>query len=332
MKLLVTGATGFLGANLVRHLLARGDEVVAVLRRPNLCTEGLPLTLRTTSLTDVEGLTRDAEGCAGIFHIAGTFDTSPEGGPRMQTLHVDATRALIEAGRRAGVPRFVYCSSSVTVGFGDADHPGDEDTPIDPTPIYGVSGLLRAYYETKREGEAVTRDAGGVVVCPDYVIGPWDLKPTSGELLLQIARGWVPVHPRGGKCFIDVGDCVIGHVRALEVGVPGRRYLLGNHNLSYRAFMTLCAEAAGTRPPVLPLPDPVARVGGLVGKALSRVDPHRFAGLNPNLLLATQQARYRSGRRSWEELGVPRTPMETSIRGALAWFRDHGYLDRRRPR
>lgn len=324
MRYLVTGGTGFVGANVVRHLLARGDEVVCVVRKPNLCLEGLPVRLDTTGITDAEGLTRAAEGCAGIFHIAGSFQTGPGGEQAMLLLHLDATRALLQAGRAVGA-RVLFCSSSVTVGFGGRDQPGDEDTPVDADAIYGQRGGLRAYYDTKLAAEAMVGEAGGVVVNPDYVLGAWDIKPTSGQLLLSVARGWVPLYPRGGKCFIDADDCAAGHLAAMDRGRPGRRYLLGNHNLSYREFMTVVAELAGRQPPRIPLPNLGLRAVGRLGSLLQRVDPHRFVGLDSAVLLAMQQERYRSGRRSWDELGVPRTPIHETVEKALGWFRTHGY-------
>lgn len=325
MRYLLTGATGFVGANVVRHLLARGDEVVCVVRKPNLCIEGLPVQLATVSLTDVDGLARAMEGCAGVFHVAGTFDPGPEGEALMRQIHVDATRALLAAMGRAGVGRMVLCSSSITVGFGPIDAPGDEDSPLDPDRVYGRAGALRVYYDSKLESERLAAEAGQVIVNPDYVLGAWDVKPTSGQLLLSVAQGRMPVHPKGGKCFVDADDCAIGHLRAMELGQPGRRYLLGNHNASYREFMSIVAEVAGRRPPMLPVPDLALGLVGRVGRLLQRFDAHRFAGLDPYVLRAMREARYRSGRRSWEELGVPRTPLRDTVVKALEWFRAHGY-------
>lgn len=325
MKYLLTGGTGFVGANVVRHLLARGDTVRCVVRKPNMCLEGLDVELVTPSVTDVDALAHAAEGCDGIFHIAGIFDPSPGGEELMRSLHVDATRALCAAATKAGVPKLLVCSSSVTVGFGTREAPGDEETPFDPGKIYGHKGALRVYHDTKLASEQVGAEWGAVIVNPDYVLGAWDVKPTSGQLLVQIAKGWVPAYPKGGKCFIDADDCAVGHLAAMDKGQPGRRYLLGNHNLSYREFMTLCAEVAGTRAPFIPVPGRALGLAGRVGSLLQRYDSHRFAGLDRHVLSAMQQGRYRTGRRSWDELGVPRTPMRQTVEAALAWFRANGY-------
>lgn len=326
MRVFVTGATGFVGANVVRALLTRGDTAVCPVRKSNRCVEGLALTLIAGDLTDRVAMARAMAGCDGVLHVAGTFEPGPGGPERMRALHVDATAALLGAAKDVGITRFVTCSSSVTVGFGSRDRPGDEETPYNATAIYGATGGFRAYHDTKLESEQITADAGGIIVNPDYVLGAWDVKPTSGQLLVSIANGIVPAYPKGGKCFIDAGDCAIGHILALERGVPARRYLLGNWNASYREFMTLCAQAAGRRPPLIAVPSRLISVAGRVGSLLQRFDPHRFVGLDGHVLLAMQQERYRTGRRAQVELGLPMTPLADSVAAALGWFRENGYV------
>lgn len=329
MKVFVTGGTGFIGANLIRHLVARGDEVVALVRKANMVLEGLPIQLVEAPITDADALAPLVRGCGGIYHVAGLFDASPGGARRMREIHVYGTQALLRAAEREGVPRLVVCSSSVTVGFGPREAPGDEDTPLDPGAIYGTSGALRTYHDTKLQSEQLAASWGGVeavIVNPDYILGAWDVKPTSGQLIVTMAKSpFLPVYPKGGKCFQDADDCAIGHILAMEKGVPGRRYLLGNENLSYQEFMTMVAEVTGKRPPILPLPDLALGLAGAVGERLLALDPHRFAGLDPNVLRSMRQQRYRSGRRAVDELGVPTTPIRESVEKAYRWFVDHGY-------
>ena len=329
MKVLVTGGTGFIGANLIRHMLARGDEVVALVRKPNLALEGLPIRLSTAAITDADALAAELDGCEGIYHVAGLFDPAPGGQARMREIHVTGTQALLRAAEKTGVRRIVVCSSSVTVGFGPRDRPGDEDSPLDPDAIYGKKGALRAYYSTKLQSEQLAfgwRSIEAVVVNPDYILGAWDIKPTSGALIVTMAKQpWVPVYPKGGKCFQDADDCALGHIYAMERGVSGRRYLLGNENLSYLEFMTLVAEVVGKQPPRLAVPDWALALSGRVGGRLAAIDPHRFAGLDPDVLQSMRQERYRSGRRAREELGVPATPIREAVEKAYRWFREHGY-------
>lgn len=331
MKIFLTGATGFLGANVLRLLLAEGHAVVCPVRSPNRCVEGLPATLVRLPLAEgpaeEAALAEAMRGCDGLMHVAGLFDPSPGGEARMWAVHVGATRALLRAAEAAGVRRFLYCSSSVTVGFGPKAAPGDEDSPLDADLVYGRANPLRAYHDSKAAGEALALSAAGVeglVVNPDYIIGPWDTKPTSGQLILAMGKGWVPVYPRGGKCFQGAEDCARGHLLALERGAAGRRYLLGSHNLSYREFMGMVAEVVGRPAPFLPLPRRATAALGWAGARLQRIDAHRFAGLDGRVLGAMQQDRYRSGRRAEEELGLVARPLRESVEAAWRWFLAQG--------
>ncbi len=333
MRVCVTGATGFIGANLVRALLARGDEVRCIVRKPNRCVADLDLELVQAPLVpqdaaEREALTRALDGCEGIYHLAGIFDPSAGGEERMRAVHVDATRSLVELGARVGIQRMVLCSSSITVGFGPKDSPGDEDTSFDPAAVYGRTGPLRAYHDTKLAAEtfvAEQQQMDGVTVNPDYIIGPWDVKPTSGQLIVSMARRWMPVYFEGGKCFQAARDCAQGHIAAMLQGQPGRRYLLGSHNLSYQEFMGVVSDVVGRRPPALPLPGWAVGAAAVVGKIGRRIDPHRFAGLDADVLRSTQHERYRCGARARQELGVADTPIEVAVQAAYRWFRDHGY-------
>ena len=241
MKVLLTGATGFLGANLARALCTRGDEVHCIIRKPNVCIEGLDVILHTIPLIDhpaeVARLTKVMEGCEVVYHLAGIFDPSPEGIERMYTLHVYGTRALLRAAERAKVKRFVLCSSSITVAYGSKDHPGTEADSFDPIHSYGGSGALFAYYRSKLQAEQLAlgwKSLDSVVVNPDYIIGPYDVKPTSGQLILSMSKRWLPFYPRGGKCFLGADECSQAHIAAALHGKKGERYLLGGHNLSYK--------------------------------------------------------------------------------------------------
>jgi dihydroflavonol-4-reductase len=250
----------------------------------------------------------------------------------MRRVHVAATDALCRAAMaQPAPPRLVLCSSSITISWGPRSAPANEDAPvIDADRMYGRDNPLRDYYESKLEAEAVLRgwvDRGlhGVIVNPDYVIGHWDRKPTSGAIIVNMARRWVPIHPRGGKSFIDAADCGLGHLLALEKGRPGARYLLGVHNLSYREFMFEVARVVKRPPPLLPLPRTVTGLAGRVGSLLDRIGGKATVALNPQVLSSMQSERYRDGSRARDELGLPSTPIRESIEQAYAWFRDHDY-------
>ena len=294
----VTGANGFLGFHLVRHLQAQGRPVRALVRRSRPELDALGVDVRPFMALD---------GVDVVVHVAGTFARRRE---TMVDANVRTTERLLASGRR-----IVLCSSSITIGFGPRDAPGNEDTPLDPR-VYG-DGPLRAYCDTKLAAEAMVLAAGGTVVNPDFVVGPFDFGPTSGALLLMLARGRLPFWPRGVKCFQPVDDCVAGMAAALDRGAPGRRYFLGGENLSYRTFLEIGADVLGVRAPRWPLPHELAA-------RVAAFDPTGRLP-SPDVIRAMALERYRDGARARAELDVPTTPIKDGIVGAVAWFRDQGW-------
>jgi len=332
MKVLLTGATGFLGANLARALIARGDEVHCVIRKPNLCIEGLDVHTHTIPLLDhpaeVARLSKVMQGCSVVYHLAGMFDPSPGGEERMVNLHVYGTRALLRAAEKAKVERFLYCSSSITVAFGSKTNPGTEEQFFDAVAAYGSSGALFTYYRSKIQAEQLVKgwkSLDTVIVNPDYIIGPYDVKPTSGQLILSMTKRWLPVYPQGGKCFLGAEDCAQGHIAAVQYGRSGERYLLGGHNLHYRDFMNEVAKVVGCRPPKFPLPKKIIGMVGAIGAFANGIDPHRFAGLEPHVLRAMQEERYRDPKKMITELKITPQPISKAIQEAYTWFGQHGY-------
>lgn len=338
MRVFVTGGTGFIGANVVRAHLGEGDQVRCLVRAssPTLPLDGLPVEKVSASLHDPQALRKALDGCDVVQHLAGLYDTSPDGLSRMHAVHVDGTRNLLTAARDAGVERFILCSSSITVGFGPRDRPGNEDTPIpEAERIYPPGTPLGVYYATKLQAEAMVREANGqgletLILNPDYVVGAWDVKPTSGALILAMARrAWIPAHPKGGKCFVTAEDCARAFVRAVDRGEPGRRYLLGNENLTYHRFMNLVARVVGCPPPAMGVPRHATRWGAAVLPHLERHVPSLAGRFDAPVILSMQEERYRDGRRAREELGMPNTPLVWGIEAAWKWFTEHGYIGRR---
>ena len=332
MKYVLTGATGFLGANLLYYLQDLGHDVHCIIRKPNMLVENKGATLHTIPLTenpaDIDKLATVMDGADGVFHLAGVFDPSPEGRRLMTQVHIFGTRALLRAAELAKIRRFITCSSSITVGFGDQSAPGDENSHIQVEQVVGRSGPLRWYFDTKRQAEKITlgwENLETIVVNPDYILGAYDIKPTSGQMIVTMKKRGIPFYPLGGKCFLSAEDCARAHLAAMEKGRIGQRYLLGYHNYSYRDILGKIAKVVGRTAPSLPMPTRVMKFAGHLGKVASRVDKHRFAGLDPMVLMSMQEKRYRSGQKMIEELGIQPQPIEAAIESAYQWFCENGY-------
>jgi dihydroflavonol-4-reductase len=279
MRFLVTGATGFLGAHLVRALSAHGHEVVALSRGAAIPLEDTKLRAKNGSLVD-DGHARvvarrgdvldaasvrdAAQGCAGVFHCAGRVSRKREDAEQLYRLHVEGTKTTLDACREAGVKRAVVASTSGTVAVSeDEDRIATED---DDAPI----GLLSRwpYYRAKlfAERAALDRNEGTFeVVCvnPSLLLGPGDVRGSSTEDVRLFLERKIPALPAGGLSYVDARDAAEAMRRAMERGAAGSRYLVGACNVTFRELFARLERVSGVRGPWLPMPrsKSVARVG-----------------------------------------------------------------------
>jgi dihydroflavonol-4-reductase len=326
-RVLVTGAGGFLGANLVWTLRQHGFRVRALLRRP-------PRGPQWQGIADVEfvlGDVRDAsrmaravEGVTGVLHAAALTRVIPRPRHEAFRVNVEGTRIVCAAALQAGVRRLVFTSSASTITPGSAEHPATEDSPVNLGPIRAP------YYTSKRQAEQVVQAFGArgletITFCPGYLIGPRDARPTTNQLLIHAARRHRLFLPPGGMNVLDVREAALAHVRALWLGQPGERYVLAG---PYRGY----AELASI-------------VRGILGSGRVRLLPRwaRFAGSVPLAIasgvwsalpdgLAVPNFQYGfvpyhlCGARADETFGLAHRPPEESVFDTLTWFRDIGLL------
>jgi dihydroflavonol-4-reductase len=261
MRYLVSGATGFLGRHLVVALEGAGHEVVGLSRS----TGG--------DVLDRDGVRASAEGCAGAFHCAGKVSRRPEDAAELYRVHVEGTKALVDACVAAGVRRVVVVSSSGTCAVSeDASRVGTED---DAAPM-GLIGRW-PYYRAKLFAERAALERSGasievVSVNPSLLLGPGDVNGSSTEDVRLVMEGAIPAVPAGGLSFVDVRDAADALLLAMERGRAGERYLVGACNLTVRELFGRVARIAGVEPPWLPLPRSreLARLGASLVERVAR--------------------------------------------------------------
>ncbi len=247
MKVLVTGASGFVGAAIVRRLLAAGHDVRALLRvgSPTDNIRGLEVETVAGDLLDHASLTRAIRGCDALFHCAADYRIWVRDPERMFRINVDGTRALMLAALEAGVRRVVYTSSVATLATATADRLGDETRSATPKDCIGPYKRSKTLAEAEVAKLVAERDLPVVIVNPSTPVGPNDIKPTpTGRILIEAAAGRMPAFVDTGLNVVHVDDVADGHLLALDKGRPGERYILGGEN------MRLSRDSRGDRRPV----------------------------------------------------------------------------------
>jgi dihydroflavonol-4-reductase len=327
VKALVLGATGLLGSNLVRALLAHGQQVRALVRpTSNTRTlDGLDVERVVGDLRDPDSLARACAGVQVIYQTASYYppQTIPANAATTQALV--ETQNLLTAARRAAVTRLVFTSTMTTIGFPANGGLASEACPFKP--LFPNNPYLIA----KAAMENLVLDAAriglpAVVVNPTACFGPYDSKPTSGTQILMIARRLMPLYLAGKANAIDVRDVAVAMVRAAERGRPGERYILGNWNTTQKELNTLIARVAGVMAPLAPVPFPLARYGTKVMEWAFQTVLRKPSPVPSFFVEMLPHMQHYDCSKAIRELDYPRSPVETAIRDAIQWFRDNGYL------
>lgn len=320
MRMAVTGGAGFIGGVVVRQLVARGDEVVALVRDPNApgatAIAGPGVTLAASDLSDI-GSVRDAlAGADGLIHAAGSYRVGIPASERaaMFDANVGATERVLDAAIAAGVPRIVHVSTINAYG-NTKGRVVDETYRRDPR-----DGYLSYYDETKWLAHlaAERRAADGapiVIVLPGFVYGPGDHSGV-GEQLLQAYLGTAPFigFPKLGMCLVHVEDLAAGVIAALDRGRPGRSYDLGGPNVRLVDAMTAAARAGGQAPPRIRIPDLVLKVGARLAPNVGGI-----FGLSPNI---REIARASAGVTYWASSARAAAELGFEVRGLADGFAD----------
>jgi len=324
MAILVTGATGFIGTNLVRHLAGRGENVRIFVRgssdRGGL--EALSLDVCVGDIRDEEAVSRTVHGCRAVFHLAGSVEVTCTSLAMMRETIVTGTDNVCRAALAAGVEKVVYTSSCVTVGYGSLDQPATEEGGT------SLASLGIPYVQAKVEAEARFRDycaqgLPGVALLPGYIFGPWDKQPKLNQLLILAAQGKLNFYFTGGLNVVAVGDVVRGHVLALQRGQCGERYILSHRNMSYRDFFSLLNRIAGFPPPRWPLPPPLLIGFGSLAELAGRI-VRRPVPITAGVARLYSLHHYVDSAKATREIGYTNDDLEGSIINAYRWLHEHG--------
>lgn len=320
MKILLTGATGFVGSAVLRALRRRGYPVRVLVRagsdRRNLVGEDPEIA--TGDLTDTMSLQRAMRGCTALFHVAADYRLWAPDAEAMHRANVAGTRALMQVAADAGVQRVVYTSSVATLGVGHTV--ADESTPVD------IQDMIGPYKQSKFLAEAEVRAMATaglpvVIVNPSTPVGPRDIKPTpTGRIIRDAACGRIPAYVDTGLNIVHVDDVAEGHCLAFERGTIGARYILGGENLSLREILTIIAGLVGRRPPRVRLSPTLLWPVAWAAETWVRARGHGLPLVTRDELHMAQRHMFFSSARAERELGYRFRPAREALADAVRWF------------
>lgn len=327
MLAFVTGATGFVGSHVARALAEQGADlrllVRAISNTKNI--DGVKADLVPGDLRDPASLEKGIAGCDVVFHVAADYRLWVRDPEEMYRANVEGTRAILEAARKNRVRRVVYTSSVATMGFTSNGQPADENSPV------SLDNMIGPYKRSKYQAEQVAIEAARagqdvVIVNPSTPVGERDIKPTpTGRIVVDFLKRKFPAYVDTGLNLVDVKECALGHIAALEKGHKGERYILGGENLTLKQILDKLAAITG-------LPSPTVRVPYLLALATGVVDEivtGRIRGREPRATIdAVRMGRKKmfvSSVKAERELGWKGGSVDNALRRAAEWFQANDY-------
>lgn len=316
----VTGATGHLGANLIRSLVAHGWDVVATVRGDARAVEGVPVRRVHADLLDERSLERAFAGAEVVFHLAAMLGIEGGDAELMWRVNLDGSLTVARAAMSAGIRRMVHASSIQALDPEPADDVVDERRQLRLAPSADPYGRSKAAAEQALL-PLCARGLEVVVVTPTAVIGPHDYKLSPlGQVLRSVFRGHMPASVSGGFDWVDVRDVAEGTVAAAELGRPGERYLLGGWWATYHELATIAARVAGKRPPAVVSPTWLALLSAPVVERANRAVGRR-ALFTSDAVKILGSYRWIDSSRAKRELGYrPRSLVQT-LQDTHRWHR-----------
>ncbi|MEE4116712.1 MAG: NAD-dependent epimerase/dehydratase family protein [Marinilabiliaceae bacterium] len=325
MKVLLTGPDGVLGHNLVRTLLDKSYEVNVFIEegRSTPFLDDLPLRKFYGNILNNKQVEAAMEGCDYVIHAAAKTDTWPCRHESYWKVNVEGTAVVLDAARKLEVKRFIHVGTANSFGSGCSEKPGTEESGY-CADRYGLDYISSKYRAHLMVLEEAKKGLNAIIVNPTFMLGPFDVKPSSGAMLLAVKAG-VPGYPAGGRNFVYVKDVAIAITNALEKGRAGESYLLGNQNLSYKEIFALMAAAVGVKAPKMKMSNFITLLYGAVMTVLARMFSFT-PRVNYRMSRMSTEDHFYSAQKAVAELEMPQTPITVALDEAVTWFRANGYM------
>lgn len=327
MKALVTGATGFIGAAVVRALINAGTEV-RVLARKESDFQNLSqfkLDGHYGDLRDRGSISRALTGCQHLYHVAAHYALWAKDPSIFYDVNVTGTRNLLETAREVGVERIVYCSTIGAIGLPPGGGLGTEETPVSLSQMAG--DYKRSKYLAEQEVLKLAKAGLPVVIVnPSAPVGEGDVKPTpTGQVIVDFMKGRMWAYIETGMNLVDVDDVAAGHLLAMQKGRVGERYILGNRNLTLREAFEILSRITGVKAPTVKLPWQAILPLAYANRFVADYITHKSPRIPLEGVRMAKYCMHYDCSKAIRELGLPQTPVEFALEKAVQWFREHKY-------
>jgi dihydroflavonol-4-reductase len=325
--IVVTGAAGHAGANLIRALVAEGRPVRALVHLDRQALEGLDIEVVSGDICDPDSLLKAFKGAEVVYHLAARISISTDPWSLLEAVNVIGTRNVVEACLSCGVRRLVHFSTIHTLTDRAGDVPVDESSPLVESRHYPPYDRSKAAAEGEIQ-RGIEKGLDAIIVSPTAIVGPHDYKPSHfGEALLKLASGKLPALVSGGFNWVDVRDVVEGAMRAEKTAPCGAKYILSGHWVSLRQLAKMTEEITGVKAPASVCPMWLARIGAPFITAFDLLAKRRPLYTSASLQ-ALRGHRHISHQKATRELGYHSRPFRETLVDTLKWFEAAGKLEK----
>ena len=316
MKILITGADGLLGSNLVRLLISQGHTIRVFLQTTSKSKtlQGLDIEKYYGDILVVDSIMTAMRGCDIVIHAAANTCVWPAKSSFIRKINTTGTENMITVAKACNIKRFIYVGTASSIKSASANN---QTKMLDY-----IDSKTRALNLVLQAAETNALDA--LAILPTYMVGAYDSLPSSGKMILSLIKGQLKFCSKGGKNFVYVNDVATAISNAIAIGISGKYYIAGNQNLTYQEFLQKVATISGKPANISPLPDFFVKTIGAAGSLYGAI-------FKKAPLLSLEMAQigcekyYYNSNDAVKQLLMPQTPIDKAISDCVQWFKQEGY-------
>ncbi|MDB4347580.1 NAD-dependent epimerase/dehydratase family protein [Bacteroidia bacterium] len=324
MKVLVTGADGLLGSNLVRLLIEKNHQVSVLLHPSSNSTslDGLNITQFKGDILKPETLLTPMQECDAVIHAAANTSVWPARSEMVNKVNIEGTQNMIKSALESNIKRFVYIGSGSSVNT-----PKSEGSKYDfPGQKFGLDYIDSKHTALNLVMEASKKNGlSSIAILPTFMIGAYDSLPSSGKLIQTLAKGKLKFYSGGGRNFVYVNDVAHAIVNGLESTIDGDYFVAGGVNMSYKEYFDKVSKIVGMPAPSIKMPNALILLSGWFGSAIAQLTK-KPPLISKEVARISCVDQFMDSSRAIKELNMPQTSIDLAIQKCYDWFKENDYV------